>query len=418
MGIVELLLAKGADVNAKAHGGETALQVASSYGRKEIVETLLAGRANVNAKDEYGETALYAASVEGRREVVELLLANGADAKAKTNGGETALQIASKNGHKDVVHVLLGKKAKYARVQGGRDNAAKPGPPRVSDNAETAGGTSNSMPRDSAGVPSAGPKSTVEDIDSPVEKGSSITFRQLAESVFKGVHKEVGSDNLVTDSEKVLRRPGTKERTVLSAGAKLNSFEAIRVRGDGRRYIVTFWTADHAERTRRSRERRSWRFSRREARSPGTSRRCKPTCSALLAMAPDAFHGPDDAFTVSNSHHNSSQGYLDTTALPYPRRQAAKDSRGLHAQKQQYLQGFLRGATDLANGAGRRQSLPEGCRNRQVDARHLGGRWRRLSKRQGRVSQGGVLGNPALGQGKKDLRTRWQRARRTGSFQQ
>jgi ankyrin repeat protein len=48
--MVEALLTKGADVNAKANNGSTALMAAAQTGHIEIVEALLARGADVNAK--------------------------------------------------------------------------------------------------------------------------------------------------------------------------------------------------------------------------------------------------------------------------------------------------------------------------------------------------------------------------------
>ncbi len=112
--VVELLLAKGADVNAKTNTGTTALWMASAIGHKEVVQALLANGADVNAKNNDGETALMGASRDGHKEVVQVLLANGADANAMTNyyyDGETALMMASRKGHKEVVQALLAKGA-------------------------------------------------------------------------------------------------------------------------------------------------------------------------------------------------------------------------------------------------------------------------------------------------------------------
>ena len=153
----------------------------------------------------------------------------------------------------------------------------------------------------------------VVDLDAPVATGSDITYKKLVDSVFKGVKEDSESNGRLTASEKVLRRPGTKDRTVLPEGTRLDSFEAIRVRGDGRRYIVMFWNAvsDATD-------------------VPGGG-------AAILAVFPegsaepqdvadvkgDVFCslgggqllpiGPDDGFTIANSHHNSNQGYLNTT---------------------------------------------------------------------------------------------------------
>ncbi len=75
---VKTLLDKGADVNAKAPTGVTALMMASQSGHVDVVRALLAAKADVNAKTPIGDTALLLASQQGHAEVVKLLTASGA----------------------------------------------------------------------------------------------------------------------------------------------------------------------------------------------------------------------------------------------------------------------------------------------------------------------------------------------------
>lgn len=109
--IVQLLLAKGADVNAKSNSGSTALIYASmanpTANQREVVQLLLANGADVNAKSEDGWTALMDASARGNLEVVQLLLAKGADVNAKNKNGETALYWASEQGYRKVKELLI-----------------------------------------------------------------------------------------------------------------------------------------------------------------------------------------------------------------------------------------------------------------------------------------------------------------------
>jgi ankyrin repeat protein len=130
--VVRALLAKGADVNAKDRSGTTALIEASrrksprtahgdparssGYAHKgnlQVVQALLAKGADVNAKGRNATTALIAASQGGFLEVVQALLANGADVNAKDSDGTTALMMASSfnGGFLDVVQALLAKGA-------------------------------------------------------------------------------------------------------------------------------------------------------------------------------------------------------------------------------------------------------------------------------------------------------------------
>ena len=64
--VVKLLLERGADVNAKADSGYTALHVASGLGQAEMVELLLQRGADIDALDMRG-TALQAAVLQGTR---------------------------------------------------------------------------------------------------------------------------------------------------------------------------------------------------------------------------------------------------------------------------------------------------------------------------------------------------------------
>ena len=94
--LTELLLANGADVNAKDRGQGTPLHAAASEGHKEVAKLLLASNAQVNAKDDYnGATPLHYAAARGHTEVAELLVASGADVKAKDKNGSVPLQLTS-----------------------------------------------------------------------------------------------------------------------------------------------------------------------------------------------------------------------------------------------------------------------------------------------------------------------------------
>ena len=74
--------------------GYTPLHDAALEGHKDMVELLLAKGADVNAKDKDGNTPLHEAAYTNDRGFVELLLAEGAEVNAKNSSGSTPLRWA------------------------------------------------------------------------------------------------------------------------------------------------------------------------------------------------------------------------------------------------------------------------------------------------------------------------------------
>jgi hypothetical protein len=104
--VVKLLLEKGAAVDAANSYGETPLYLASAYGHVDVVKLLLEKGAAVDAADSYGRTPLYWASSKGHIDVVKLLIKKGAAVDAANNNGRTPLYQASLNRHVKVVTLL------------------------------------------------------------------------------------------------------------------------------------------------------------------------------------------------------------------------------------------------------------------------------------------------------------------------
>ena len=120
--MVQLLLEKGADVNAKDNLKRTALHDASRNKRirgivlryinfnaedsHTTVQLLLNSGADVNVKDKDGETPLHYVVAIGDESRVHLLLEAGADPGITDNQGETAMDIAVQCGDKPAVQLL------------------------------------------------------------------------------------------------------------------------------------------------------------------------------------------------------------------------------------------------------------------------------------------------------------------------
>ncbi len=104
--VVELLIAKGADVKAGDDANKKPLHYAAEKGHKEIAELLIAHGADVNAKDNEGRTPLHCVAEEGYTEIAELLIAHGADINAKDAQGWTPLDLAMERGHQGIIRLL------------------------------------------------------------------------------------------------------------------------------------------------------------------------------------------------------------------------------------------------------------------------------------------------------------------------
>lgn len=104
--IVELLIEKGADVQAPDNDGWTPLMPASSEGHVEVVRILLEKEEDVHASNNSGSTPLILASSENHLHVARMLFEKGAEA----HGTEPRwVGFASIHGHTEMVNLLLGR---------------------------------------------------------------------------------------------------------------------------------------------------------------------------------------------------------------------------------------------------------------------------------------------------------------------
>lgn len=125
--IAEILISRGADLDAEDPAYSTPLYLAAEEGYPKVVEFLISKGAEVNVKSSWsGYTPLHRAAwgpvalrkhIGGRTvweaelnenylKIVGVLLEKGAKVNARDNDGETPLDQAMKNGEKEIVDLL------------------------------------------------------------------------------------------------------------------------------------------------------------------------------------------------------------------------------------------------------------------------------------------------------------------------
>jgi ankyrin repeat protein len=105
------LLEYGAEINAVSHSklsfipSNTALHAAIAGKAAEVAQVLIQKGADVNAVDSHGHTPIQAAAFEGNQEIARMLIENGADVTVNAGFG-SAVAIAKQRGHKDFMELL------------------------------------------------------------------------------------------------------------------------------------------------------------------------------------------------------------------------------------------------------------------------------------------------------------------------
>lgn len=86
MELAELLISKGANVNAAGHKGWTPLASAAYSGYKDLAELLISKGANVNAVDKKGRTPLDLANYSHHKDLADLLIKHGGETRSPWSG--------------------------------------------------------------------------------------------------------------------------------------------------------------------------------------------------------------------------------------------------------------------------------------------------------------------------------------------
>lgn len=92
--IAELLIQRGARINATNRGDDTPLHLAAAHGHREIVHMLLRNKADINFTNEHGNSPLHYACFWGWQTLAEELVAQGALVALANKDGDTPLDKA------------------------------------------------------------------------------------------------------------------------------------------------------------------------------------------------------------------------------------------------------------------------------------------------------------------------------------
>lgn len=104
--VVGLLLARGADPNARDRYGNTPLWAAAQAGKADLARMLIEAGADVNNRNKKGRTPLHWAVFTKRAEYARALLDAGAEVDARDEQGRTPLALALEQDNQAVAEVL------------------------------------------------------------------------------------------------------------------------------------------------------------------------------------------------------------------------------------------------------------------------------------------------------------------------
>ncbi|HBG25696.1 MAG: hypothetical protein A2Y10_20545 [Planctomycetes bacterium GWF2_41_51] len=106
---VKIIAHEPNNFSATYPNGETPLHFGVMNNHQEMAEMLISKGADVNAKDSDGNTPLHLAAAGGNPEMCKMLTEKGAQINVKNLKGRTPLDLAAANGHKQTAEFLISK---------------------------------------------------------------------------------------------------------------------------------------------------------------------------------------------------------------------------------------------------------------------------------------------------------------------
>lgn len=105
--LAKMLIAKGADVNAKSIEDITPLHWACEEGHREMAKLLITNGADINKVDIHGFTPLHAACDEGHFKVAKLLIENKANINLINSDEFDPLRLAYEKNHIEIAKLII-----------------------------------------------------------------------------------------------------------------------------------------------------------------------------------------------------------------------------------------------------------------------------------------------------------------------
>ena len=109
--IVEYLLSKGADIDARSNDNHNPILHAAYYGKAQVVQLLLEKGSDFKQLDRYGRTVLHYPVQRGHKDVVEILVKKGMDITVQDGMGVSPLRFAIEGGYTGIIEVFIANEA-------------------------------------------------------------------------------------------------------------------------------------------------------------------------------------------------------------------------------------------------------------------------------------------------------------------
>jgi ankyrin repeat protein len=104
--VVDILLARGGDLNTKDIAGSSIIHEVCRLNRIDILNQMIERNVQISLGDKDGYTPLHLACSKGHVEVARILVANGANLSATNIAGDTPLDIVVRNGDQLIIDML------------------------------------------------------------------------------------------------------------------------------------------------------------------------------------------------------------------------------------------------------------------------------------------------------------------------